>query len=100
MVNGSTARAALSWRRSYPVRGRTMQVSMAVTPALRTEGRRHRVTQGVNSGFYLSCPKVAPQSWFPFAPVPNRLPTWNEKPVRFRTVSCGRGVSVGKPLAG
>ena len=62
--------------------------------------RRHRVTQGVNSGSYLSSPKVAPQSWLQFAPVPKRLPTWNEKPVRLVTTSCGRGLSVGNRMSG
>src|SRR5580693_3251121 len=63
-------------------------------------GRRHRVTQGVNCGCYFSSPKVAPQSWSLSAPVPNRLPTWNEKPVRLVTTSCGRGLSVGTEMFG
>src|SRR6266568_2845978 len=48
---------------------------------------------------YLMTPKSAPHTWVS-GTVPMIGPKPLEKPVRLRTCSCGRGMSVGKPLLG
>jgi len=48
---------------------------------------------------YLRIPKRAPQSWLTFT-VPSTGPGPFEEPVMLVTVSCGRGLSVGKLLFG
>src|SRR5260370_27807717 len=71
----------------------------------REGSRRHcfllsnRLGSELGGRSYLRTPKLAPQSWVSIT-VPTIGPMPLEKPVRLRTCTCGRGMSVGKPLLG